>query len=382
MRKNARIAIVAALLVAVTVFASQCARRGEQSDQNMVKVGAILPLTGPVAVFGDWHQKGMTMAMDEINSRPGARKVQVIFEDSKADAKEGVTAFNKLVNVDKTAVVVTALSRVSLPLIPLAEQSQVPLFLTDVTYPKVTERSPWLVRYFLSSDVEARAIAAYAKDRLNINDMALLYVNDEAGSGGAEVLRTEFTGRGGRVTGEDTYELTDTDMRNRLDKLLSVKPQALWIYGLSKAVGIAVKQARESGYKGTILANQAMAFPEFRGVAGDAAEGVYFTTPDVFSLPINADFKRRYTERWKSEPGLEALYGYDIIRLIYSAASTTDDRNAIRANLSAVKNFDGSFGKISVGENRDIPVPVAVGVIKNGAAQPADTAASAAGQSH
>jgi len=83
-----------------------------------IKIGAILPLSGPVSIFGNWIKEGIDLALKDINTN----RIKVIYEDSKLDAKEGVSAFNKLVDVDGAKIIITAMSLVTVPLIPIAEE--------------------------------------------------------------------------------------------------------------------------------------------------------------------------------------------------------------------------------------------------------------------
>src|SRR3990172_3199841 len=75
-----------------------------------IKIGAIIPLTGPSGPSGQAMQKGYQLALDEIN-RQGVlgRKVELIVEDDRGDPPTGAAAFLKLVTRDRIDVLVGGL---------------------------------------------------------------------------------------------------------------------------------------------------------------------------------------------------------------------------------------------------------------------------------
>jgi ABC-type branched-subunit amino acid transport system substrate-binding protein len=61
------------------------------SDNKQINVGVILPLTGELSSYGIEAKKGLELGIEKLEN-----KVNLIFEDSKADPKTAVNSFNKL----------------------------------------------------------------------------------------------------------------------------------------------------------------------------------------------------------------------------------------------------------------------------------------------
>ena len=77
---------------------------GSSSSKSAVKVGVVLPLTGPAALYGQQAQEGGKLAAKMINDNGGilgGRKIELIVEDDQAKPENGVNMFNKLINKDK-----------------------------------------------------------------------------------------------------------------------------------------------------------------------------------------------------------------------------------------------------------------------------------------
>jgi branched-chain amino acid transport system substrate-binding protein len=97
---------------------------------DVIKIGALEPLTGPFALWGKQHLEGAKMAVDEINAKGGVlgAKLELVVIDDKNDAKEASTAFRKMIEVDKVvAVMGTVSSGIGAALSPLAEELKTPL---------------------------------------------------------------------------------------------------------------------------------------------------------------------------------------------------------------------------------------------------------------
>ncbi|MFQ5686777.1 MAG: ABC transporter substrate-binding protein, partial [Candidatus Scalindua sp.] len=113
-----------------------------------MKIGVILPLTGPSAVIGEWNKNGIEIALEMTGLN---NKIDIIYEDSKNDPKTGISAFNKLTSINNSNLVISSLSGISVPLIPLSKTNKTPLFLLMVSYPDITKQSEYCFRYHVTS---------------------------------------------------------------------------------------------------------------------------------------------------------------------------------------------------------------------------------------
>ena len=96
-KMNTLIRLTVAFLAILALTFSACTN---DKEPQVIKIGAILPLTGPIAFFGEYEKNAINIACSEINDRGGikGKKVEVIYEDSQNDPKKAVNAFNKLIS--------------------------------------------------------------------------------------------------------------------------------------------------------------------------------------------------------------------------------------------------------------------------------------------
>ena len=121
-RKSFLFYLISLCVILIMVFPLACVKK----EEKVINIGAILPLTGEGAKYGDAAKKGINLAVKEINSAGGinGKSVQIIYEDSQGDPKAGVAAMQKLVITDKvSAVIGDLLSSVTLAIAPIANKN-------------------------------------------------------------------------------------------------------------------------------------------------------------------------------------------------------------------------------------------------------------------
>lgn len=358
-------ATLAALVLVPLLFAPDSDESGDYH------VGAVLPLSGNVSVFGNWMREGISLRLARLAEEDSVlrERIQLHYRDSQNDASTGLSAFRQLVSVRSIDAAIGAMSRVSLPLIPVADERQIPLLLQDVTYPNVTGRSPYVFRHFIQSDREASQLANYAVDSLGASRIALLSVNDEAGVGAAESFTRELTGTPASVVSEARYGSDETEFGTVVARLLSSDPDVVFHFGNGPSWARAMRAIERTGFEGDVLTNTAMYIPTFRELAGgEATEGVYFTYPPI---DTTAPAARRLLDAFRRDhqglPPLETAYGYDLTQLLITAMED-GDRPLVDA-LASLETFPSVFGDVTVTEEGDVLTPVAIARIRAGEVQ-------------
>jgi ABC-type branched-subunit amino acid transport system substrate-binding protein len=105
MEKNQKVlfGIVAAVVVLCVVVALVVNRGGHtEGDGDVIKIGVILPLTGPAAELGELSKRGIVLAADHINAHGEihGRKIELIIEDAGLEPKRALDAYRKLKEID------------------------------------------------------------------------------------------------------------------------------------------------------------------------------------------------------------------------------------------------------------------------------------------
>jgi branched-chain amino acid transport system substrate-binding protein len=336
-----------------------------------IKIGAILPLTGHGSFVGESQKNGIELAVEVINNQGGinGRELKIIYEDSRSDPKEAVSAFNRIVTTEKNVnTVIVSLSSVANALLPLADANDVNLIMLAVSLPGITDRSERAFRFNPGSDDEARKLVEFLHNKLpQINSIAVVYINDEFGVGAAKVFKNTFSGK---IVVEEAYSPTETDFKTIITKIKASEAKGVYVIGYTPAVPKLMKQLKEMGVNLPIFANMAMTIPSFREAAGEAAEGTYYTT-NLFDPgsqdPKVIDFVIKYQRKYNSLPNFFAAFAYDSINILKEAISKEGySSKGVREGLLKIKDFPGTVGTTTIPLNRDVNYPLRVVRLEKG----------------
>ena len=211
--------------------------------QTQIAIGAILPLTGDGAFYGESIQRALDLATEEINKSGGinGRKINIIYEDSKASPMEGVNAFNKLVQIDKVQVVIGgAISSVTLAIAPIANKEKIVFMSPLSSAPEITNAGDFIFRN-VPSDLYGGKVAAYfAIKYQGWKSAAILYVSNDFGTSLANVFSNEVERLGGKIVDKESYVPASTDFRAQLVIINSEKPDVIFVASYREAAQIFI----------------------------------------------------------------------------------------------------------------------------------------------
>ena len=322
-----------------------------------ISVGAILQLGGATNQYGVWVARGVEIARDEINARGGVRgkKLKIVFEASENKAARAVTAFRKLMEVDRVAALLTNGSPVAMAIGPLANQRKI----VQMELAAVTEhfRTPhdYTFRIAVSAAPLAKRLARYLIEK-RLTAAGVLTVADDYGESMAEFFGKDFAARGGRVAASETFLNEDTDFKPQLMRMRGSRVRALVVAGRFEPMMGILKQAREVGLTVPIVSDHySIESEQVLKVAGANAEGVAYAAPFMDrTRPAAAAFIARYRERYGEEPVQMAAQGHDGLLALAAAmeACTPITSDCVRLTLEKL-SLEGVLGRLEFDEMGD-----------------------------
>lgn len=355
--------IVLAVIIIAAIFVGIYLTQKPSQKEQVIKIGAILPLTGPAASFGQYVKEGIDLAIEEINTKSNI-KFLILYADSKNDPKEAVSEYNKMVLIEKPSVVIAALSSVASALAPLASSTNTVQIYVDVAKPGVAD-GKYSFRIYPEANGTAGVIAEFVTDSLKVTKAAVIHINDDYGMASLDVFKRKFEASGGKVVFVESYQLLQKDFRDILTKLKSVEPapDVIYLNGYGPSFVKAVKQIKELGLNALLVADVALGLPENLKGAGEAAEGAYFVDTNMSS-----EFIEKFMHKYGKEPSSDAGYAYDIIRILYKIAQESPKFTSenISEKLRGLKEFPGVTGLITMKPNGDAELRFAVRQIIQG----------------
>lgn len=347
--------LVVAALVALPLHAAW-------PQEQPVRLGIALPLSGQYADYVKHYMAaGTELAVKEANA--SGQKVELFEEDSHFDGAGAVAALTKLADVNKILAVFTAFTPVALPMLPVAEEKHIIVAAASAEHPDLT-KSHWGLRMTPTADKQGLVLARLAR-KLNLNTAAVLAEDNEAIRITIRVFEAEFQKLGGKMVGEETFRIGDTDMRPQLTKLRAARPDVLYIMVSSgRPIALALKQLAEVDFHPKqIFSDHLIEDREVQAIGREMAEGVIYT-----SLDIAPDYVARFRAAFGYDPDANAGKHYDATMLVLNAVKRVGSTDPVKVrdavyNYGEYKGVVGTFRFTGTGEPEILPI---LKVVKDG----------------
>ncbi|MBO9514504.1 MAG: ABC transporter substrate-binding protein [Variovorax sp.] len=357
-----------------------------QATKEPLKFGLAMPLTGSQALFGADQAKAAQWAVQDINAKGGidGHPLEMVLLDTQADPRLGINSVNRLINVDKVPVFVTAWSAVVKAVAPIANRSKVLELSVGANSPDIAKLGDYVYTTYPLADVDVRAQARYARETLKKQTAAVLYIHNDSGVEGARIYRDAFQDAGGKIVAYEAYDAQATDYTGALLKVRSANPDIIHIQGLVSDLPQVVSQLRQLGLKQPISTYSAGYNPKVVEQLGAAAEGMLVSAlaPSADQNPNIAAFVGRWKESEKRTPnGLPyTQYLYDapfLIGKLYEHLLKTKQPltgENMKKALVEIGKFDLPMtGLLEITKDHRVNKPVYLYEVKNGQFAPVAT---------
>jgi len=358
--KRGLIACIAAMLCAGLTAGSALA-------QEPLRIGAINPYTGPLALYGDEVTRGYELAASERNARGGllGRKIEVVRGDA-GNPQQGIAAVDQLVTRDKVeAFIGTYISAVSNAASDAALRHQKLYWDTNALAAELTERKlPNFVRsgpYAASfGEMSARAVVEMIAPALGKQpkELSVWLEHEDSiyGKSIADVQKKLLEEKGVRVLGVGGHNFRAADLTDVILRVRGANPDVFVETGYVPDGNLLLKTAREQGYKPPVMlfVGTGDTFETLEGLGKEYLEGLFvvsYPRPDISEKfgPGATAYLEAYHKAYNREPaapqGLTAYTGMRMLLEAIEAAGTTD-MSKVRA---AVAKIDKPFNTYPTG---------------------------------
>jgi branched-chain amino acid transport system substrate-binding protein len=345
--------MIAASLIATFAVA------GARAQDKVIKIGALLPISGPGSYFGVQDKQGIDLAIEQLNKTGvNGYKFEVKYEDSACGPLPATQAAKRMLEQYKPHVLLgEECSDATLAIMPVVEEAKVPLINAGSSAIKITEPGNyWTFRIFPNEVMQGVDLAKNAYTKLNARTAVLLHENTNAGIGNANVFNEAFTKLGGKILadigfGRDVNDFTAIATRIAGLGQVDVIP-TYTLEGQGLKITQALMQAGVTkGGDGKAIQIGTIWLPfGFEQKAGKAALGyvraVQFDPLD--KRPLVQDFIAAFKAKYNQSPTHLHAHSYDQILLIADTVKRgANDAQSIRDALAKTQNLAALTGSIS-----------------------------------
>ena len=344
--------------LALSLFAATAAA------QDTVKIGLILPMTGPFASTGRQIDGAVKVWMQQHGTTVAGKKIEVILKDDGGTADTTRRIAQELVVNDKVAILAGfGLTPLALATVPIATQAKVPMVVMAAATSMITEQSPYVVRAGFTLPQVTSPLANWAW-QAGIRKVVTLVTDFGPGIDAENTFKNRFTALGGQVPLELRVPLKNPDFAPFLQRVRDASPDAVFVFVPSGVGAPFMKQFVERGLDKSgirLIGTGDVTDDDILNDMGDVALGVVtsFHYSAAHDSPANKAYVAAYKKLNGKRPNFMSIGGYDGMRLIYKALEATKGGTNGEALVNAMKSqsFESPRGPVTDGPRDARPDP-------------------------
>jgi branched-chain amino acid transport system substrate-binding protein len=343
-----------------------------------IRIGVASPYTGNLAAYGDNIKAGVNLKLKEMNDAGGinGQKVELVWGDDLCQPKDAGTVGSKFA-ADKSIVAVIGhlCSSATLAAMPIYVRAGLPTISPTSTNPTIGDVGKgWFFRNCYTDDFQGNYLASYVVPKLlGKKKVAIFYENNDYAIGLKNAFVEGAKNAGVTVTGAEAYTTGTTDFTPQLTKLLSDKPETIFLCGYHPEGALIAGQSRKLGFTGPLFGGDGIDNEDYIKIGGKAADNTYCTVPFLASAagPAGKDFAERYKKAYDRDVDWMSANAYDCLGILAQViAKTGPDRKKIRDGLAAINSeangYKGITGLTYFDKKGDCSKPAFVKLVKNG----------------
>ena len=311
-----------------------------------VKVGLILPMTGPFASTGRQIAAACRLYMAKNGDTVAGRKVELILKDDTGLAPETTKRIaQEMVVQDKvTFLAGFGLTPLAFAAAPVATEAKVPMIVMAAGTQVIPQRSPFIVRSGFTLPQTTAPIAEWAIKN-NIKRVFMMVTDFAPGLDAEKTFQTRFTAAGGTVVESVRTPLRNPDYAPFLQRAKDAKPDALFVF-VPSGEGLAVmKQFDERGLRQAgirMIGPGDVVDDDLLESMGAPAVGVI--TSFHYSAAHESPENRAYVDAMMKanngmRPNFMSVGGYDGMHLIYESLKKTGGTGTGEQLVEAMKGM-------------------------------------------
>jgi branched-chain amino acid transport system substrate-binding protein len=332
--------------------------------QETVKIGVILPYSGPFADAGAQLDAGIKLYMEKNGDEVAGKKIEIIRKDTGGPAPDVAKRLaQELVVRDQVDILAGfALTPEALGAADVATEAQKLMVMMNAATSVITEKSPYIVRTSLTIPQVNYAFGKWAFEH-GVKNVYTLVADYGPGHDAQASFAKGFTEAGGTIVGSDQTPVANPDFSAFVQRVKDANPEAVYIFipggAQPAAIGKALAERGLTPPATKLLGQGELTHPEALESMGDTAKGIITTFHYTLERddPMNKEFVAAYQAANNGRnPDLFSVGGYDGMHLIYEALKKTDGDASGDALVEAAKgmSWQSPRGPMSIDpETRD-----------------------------
>ena len=340
----------------VTLFASAQA-------QN-VKIVGLVELTGTGTTSGTNFDNGIKLAVKEINAAGGilGRKIDYVSYDTQSNPGVAKGLTDKAVDDEAYVVMGPVFSGSIMVSMASTRRAEIPNFTGGEAAAITQQGNPYVFRTSFTQSTAMPKIANYIRDKVKAKTVDVVYVNNDFGKGGRDLIIKALESRGIKIGADISSEPGQVDFSSVVVKAKQSNGDALFAYTNEEESARLLRELKKQGYKKPILGETVLTSQKVIELAGDAANGAIAhvgltaDAPQASVKKFDAAFQKEFNSR-SDHNGLKGYIGMYTVKAVTEKIGKFDSKAfaAAMKNISlSAKTHPGLLLDIAYDENGDL----------------------------
>ncbi len=368
MKNIKKLIIVAVVLIGAYAFLST-----NTSTRENILVSANIPLTGDLAVYGQYIKQGSEMGYAELKgSYPNVSEIVFDWQDNMGDLTDTVNIFNKQ-KIEKPDLYISGLKPQTAAITDMITEENIPHFtwILDVV---INEKSQNNIRNWVNFKQEAEVFVNYLESK-DAKTVYLIYPNIDSAIREYEgIVRPELIKMGLKNENiiTEQFNLSRNDFSDIALKVKQANPDFIIINGFIPHLVSMMNDFSTLGInKGDNIIASLDMLDTASLLSSDKIEGVVVAAPkymvDNDNTELN-DWKNRFAEKYNRQPTYHDAYAYDSVKVMLEAADKLDSKATPEEWLEAIRSVEpvGITGEIKFDSDGSSVTEMYPAVYRNG----------------
>ncbi len=348
-----------------------------------VPIVGLVELSGNGATVGTNFDNGIKLAVKEINAAGGLAGRKIEYTSLDTQTNPGIAKALATKAIDQGAYVVMGPVFSGSVVVSMTEtrRAEITNIVAGEAASITQQGNPYVFRTSFTQEVAMPKVAAYIKDTLKAKSVAVIYVNNDFGKGGRDVIVPEFAKLGVKVAADISTDQGQLDFSSPVLKAKQSNADALFIYLHEEESARILRELKKQGYDKPVVGETTLVNEKVLELAGDAANGVVAhvgLTADAPN-PTMQSFVKKFEAEYKYRPDHNAMKGYVgmwVVKAVTDKIGKIDSRvlaAAIHGATISAKDYPGVLMDVRYDAKGDIDRESFFVKIVNGHAQVVQT---------
>ncbi len=334
------------------------------ADTGPIKIVGLVELTGPGTTSGTNFDDGIKLAVKEINAAGGILGRKVEYKSQDTQSNPGVAKGLTEQAVDEGAYVVMGpvFSGSILVSMAVTKNAEIPNFTGGEAAAITQQGNPYVFRSSFTQASAMPKVANYINDKLKAKSVDIIYVNNDFGKGGRDLIIKSLEAKGIKIGADISTESGQIDFSSAVVKAKQGTGDVLFAYTNEEESARLLKELRKQGYKKPVVGETVLTSQKVVELAGDAANGAIAhvgltaDAPQASVKKFDQAFQKEFNFR-SDHNGIKGYTSMYVVKAVTEKLGKVDSKafaQAMKGLTLSAKTYPGILMDVSFDNNGDL----------------------------